>query len=210
MQITLTKCFSLVTQLQQGRTDYTPSELSDYANLALVDITTSIEMRSLQSHAVSSTTSGGSWLTFPTGAHYVTSISNLSLVATDSRKTLVPTTLVDLDSRSTEVGVPERFALSRDSLLFWPSADSAYSFQIRFQERVDTVVSSTSTPNIDERYHYPWVLRTAAIAAAMRNDVDGEQIAQARYLGEIGKMPSDAALAQQAKPARISLNWRSR
>lgn len=207
MQLTMAQCWSVVTNFVQGRTDYSNSELSLAANLALDDLTSKVEMRSLQSHTVSSSTSGTSALTFPTSCHYVTSVSNLSLGASDSRRTLHPCSIVDIDSASTELGIPVKYAIYREQLVLWPSADSAYSFQIRFQEKVPAVVDSVDTPNIDDRWHYPWALRTAAIAAAMRNDLDQSQFLQAQYLGQVSGTPTDAGLQQQAQPSRIKLVW---
>jgi len=201
MELTLGQMMSMVTTFNQGRTDYSTSDLSLYCNMALSELCDRVEMQSLDSFTVSSTTSGTSQLTIPTGCRFITSISNLSVAPRTLERTLAPTDWAEVDSRETQVGQPSRYALYRNQILLWPSADSAYSIQVRFQEQVPVLVSSTSTAAIDAKWHMAIAFRATALAAAARNDLEGEAVAQARYLGFVQSAPTDLADKQRGRPS---------
>lgn len=209
MNLTLAQIMSLVTTQVAGRTDYSLSELSLYANIALDELCARVEMASLQSTVVRSTESGTSSVTIPDNCHYVTALSNLSLATPESGRTLTPSNYAEIDSQTTGTGVPKLWATYRDQVLLWPSADSAYSMQIRFQEKVPTMVASSATPGIDPKYHMAVAYRAAAITAQMREDLENEAICQARYLSFVGSVPSDRAMQQQQAPFSFSMpKWR--
>lgn len=199
--LTLSQINSLVTGWCQGRTDYSASDLSLFANMALTEVASRMPYRSLDSFVVSSTTSGQSSITRPTGAAYVTSISNLSVAPNSKQRTLEPAMPEQVDSSATQVGMPVRYTEYRDQILLWPPADSAYSFQIRFQEVIPPLVNSTDTPALDERWHIAVAMRASAIAASQRNALELEASNQARYLGYISSTPSDMAYKQQGRPS---------
>ena len=203
MQLTLAQIASLATTQIGGRNDYTLSEMSLYANMALGELCERVEMQSLQSTAYSSTTSGTSSFTIPTNCHYITTVSNVSM-GPSSGRTLDPVSYHEIDSYTTAVGVPRIWGVYRDQVMLWPSADSGYSFQVRFQEKVPVLVASSATPGIDPKFHQAVVWRTAAIAASMRNGTENEALAQARYLSQVGSTPTDRA-AQQATRFHFSM-----
>lgn len=209
MNLTLAQINSLVTTYNGGRNDYSTSELSLFANMALDELCNRVAMQSLDSLTVSSSTSGDSYLTRPASCNYVTSVSNLSL-APGSGRTLSPVTPEWIDSNATQVGIPVKYAEYRNQILLWPSADSTYSFQIRFQEKVPPLLTSSQTPAIDTRYHDAVAFRAAALAAAARNDLDQESVNQARYLGFIGATPSDQAYRQKDKQIGLHPAWQTR
>ena len=201
MELTLSQMMSMITTFNQGRLDYTTSELSLYCNIALTELCDRVEMQSLDSTTVSSTTSGTSSLTIPTGCRFITSISNLSVGPSTLERTLAPTDWAEVDSRETQVGAPIKYALYRDQILLWPSADSAYSIQVRFQEQVPVLTSSTSTARVDAKWHPAVAFRAMALAAGARNDLEQEGVAQARYMSFVQSVPTDLADKQRGRPS---------
>lgn len=199
--LTLAQINTLVLNWNQNRTDYTTSELSLWANEALIEVTTRQPYRSLDSWVQSSTTTGQSSITRPTGCGYITSITNLSVAPNSKQRTLEPAMPEQIDSASTQVGMPVKFTEYRDQILLWPSADSAYTIQVRFQETIPPLVNSSDTPALDERWHIAVAMRASAIAASQRNALELEASNQARYLGYIGSTPSDMAYKQQSRPS---------
>ncbi len=197
--MTLSEVCSRATQLIQGRTDITASDASFWANKAYEEIATRIRYRAQESLAISSTTSGENRFTLPSDFAYPISLSNLSVGPGTPNRLLRQVDADTFDSESTTLGIPEDYALYSSWVELWPSPDSSYSIQLRYGAKLPTLVTSTSTPVFEERYHLPLVFRTASLLAASVNDLEGEATNQARYLGAMGSTPSDQAHAQRDK-----------
>ena len=193
----------MVTGLVGGRTDFGTSDLSFWANLAASAVAKATRHQSLESTTVSSTTSSTETLALPSNFGYALSLSNLSLAAMQPGRELLPTSIENIDSRETYLGIPEKWAVYGNEIRLWPSCDSAYSIQIRYQTKEGTIVASTATPSFDEKYHLAWVYKTAEIAASMRNDTDNEALNRARYLSEMGATLNDLGAKQQARNIRL-------
>jgi hypothetical protein len=195
MELTLGEICSLATGFVQGRTDLSLSEVSRWANLAHQEVATRIRYSVDEEIAYSSTTSGENRITVPPDFGYPIRVSNLSV----GNSTLTLKEADTFDSEATTPGVPLYYALYRDWMELWPSPDSSYSLQIRYGRKLPTMVASSSTPALDERYHLPIVFRTAALVAASKDDLDREATNQARYISAMGSTPSDQALRQRDK-----------
>ena len=204
--MTLAEVCSRATQLIQGRTDITASDASFWANKAYEELATRLRYRGQESLAIASTTSGENRFALPTDFAYPISLSNLSAAVGTPNRTVLGVEADTLDSDTTTLGTPEKYALFASWLELWPSPDSSYSMQLRYGAKLPSLISSTATPAFDERYHLPWVFRTASLLAASVNDLEGEGTNQARYLGAMGSTPSDQAYAQRDKQSlRVSI-----
>lgn len=197
MELTLAQCASLATQFVQGRTDVTLSQISQFANLAVEHIRTRLRTRAEEGLAISSTTSGENRVSLPSDFGFPISLSNLSV--SDDKRVLVQKEADTFDSRATFIGCPREYALFSSWAELWPSPDSAYSLQLRYGKKVATITASTSTPDLDSRYHMAWVFKTAEYVAASRGDLENEAINRARFLSDMGSQPEDRALAQRNK-----------
>ena len=205
--LTLAQIISTATTLNQGRTDYTSSELSLFANLAYQEVATRIRYNGLEQVAISSTTSGGFRLPTPSDFAYPLGVSNLSMSGPSSYRELRQQDAKWFDSQSTALGTPVYFGLFGTWMELWPSPDSTYSLQLRYVTQPQTMVASTSTPGIEDRWHIAIAYKTAALLAAARNDEMGEAVHNARYLGYMGSTPSDAAWRQQGQ-VNLKVRWR--
>lgn len=197
MILNLGQIMSLATTLNQGRLDYSLSELSLAANLACGEVATRLPHRYLEGIAVSSTTSGERRMDLPTDFDYALTVSITS--GSGWRKPLQERQVAWLDSVGTQLGEPTYYVHYGSWLELAPSPDSSYSLEMRYTAKVSSLVSSVDTPNLAERYHYAVALKTAEIAAMMRNDIDQEAICRARYLSYMGSTPSDLAYQQRAQ-----------
>lgn len=200
MELNLTDIASIATELNQGRTDFSLSAVSKWANVALTEVSTRVQMTPLQGIAVSSTTSGENRIALPADFDYP-----INLVLSDNSAGPVgsPIPLMErdpgwIDSTISGVGIPKWYTLYGSWIELAPSPDSAYSIQLRYGAKVRALVASTDTPNLGERYHYAVALKTAEYLAAARNDVEQEAINRARYLSYIQSTPSDMAYKQRA------------
>lgn len=201
MELNLADIASIATDLNQGRMDWTLSAVSKWANIALTEVSTRVEMTPLQGIAVSSTTSGENRISLPADFDFP-----INLVLSDNSAGPVgsPIPLMEreigwIDSTISGVGVPKWYTRYSSWIELAPSPDSSYSLQLRYGAKVRALVDSTDTPNLGERYHYAVALKTAEYLAAARNDVEQEAVNRARYLSYMGSTPSDMAYKQRAE-----------
>lgn len=201
MELNLGQIASMATGFNQGRLDYSLSECSFYANLALSEIATRIQHQPLQGIAVSSTTSGENRISIPDDFDFPI---NLTLSDSSSGPAGSPMQLqireaTWIDSMSSQLGVPRWYAPYDSWIELAPSPDSAYSLQLRYGKKVRAMVASTDTPGIAERFHPAVAFKTAEYLAAARNDLEQEAVARARYLSYMQSTPSDLAYRQRAQ-----------
>jgi hypothetical protein len=200
MYLTMAQCWSIATAMVRGRTDYSTSELSLYANLALQEMASRSPHRPLESATTLSITSGTTTYSLPSDFESVIALSTLSTDASEGRgKNLDQKDAPWMDSQGTESGTPSTFALYGNALVLWPVANSNRSYLLRYQAVVPTLVSSASTAPLGERYGWPWAVKTAELLAAARNDIEIEAMCRNRYLSVMGSTPSDQAHRQRDK-----------
>ncbi len=201
MELNLATIASIATKFNQGRLDYELSECSLWANIALTEVSTRVQMTPLEGIAVSSTTSGENRISLPSDFDFPI---NFTLSDSSAGPVGAPIPLQErqigwLDSQGSGVGIPKWYTLYGSWIELAPSPDSAYSLQLRYGAKIRPLVASTDTPNINERYHYAVALKTAEYLAAARNDVEQEAINRARYLSYMQSTPSDLAYKQRAE-----------
>ena len=209
MNMTMAQAWSVATNLCQGRSDFASSELSLLYNLAYQEVATRIKYNGLESVATSTLTTNGFRIALPDDFSHVINLSNLSYGygPTD----LIQTDPATFDSASTYSGTPRYYGLFSSWLEIHPSLDTNATFQLRYVKVPETVVSSSSTPAIQARWHPGIAYKLAEMMMAARNDLDGEAVCRARYLSFMGSTPSDLALRQQAKTGmRVTLRRDSR
>ena len=200
MYITQAQCWSIATSMVRGRTDYSTSELSLYANLALQEMLSRMPHRPLEATAFYSISSGTTGYSLPTDFESPLAFSHLSTDGSEGRgRNFDQKDVVWMDSQSTAPGVPSVFAIYGESLILWPTPDSDRSAVLRYQTVSPTLVSSSSTAPMGERYSLPWALKTAELLAAARNELEAEAMCRNRYLSVMGSTPSDQAHRQRDK-----------
>ena len=220
MILSLGDVISKGTALAGGRLDISISEASFYANLALQEVATRQAYIGLEALGYSSVTSGENRIGLPSDFDYMKSLRldywNSSSVTTDSgvsggsiTTTSIRTvkfsselTLTDptvVDSAETVNSIPQYYFTYGQWLELFPSPDSSYSFTMRYVAKQPTLVQSSETPSIDERWHPGWLMKTEEWLRRARNDMEGAMIAQQNYLDYMSSTPSDRAYKQQPK-----------
>lgn len=201
---------SYATRLAGGRADWDASEASFWVNNAYFEVASQIGMQPLEALAVSSTTSGENKIAFPPDFHRTIALTcYVGSSSTDSTSNNTTTfALIQRDSRfldsqnlngtgdAVTAGIPEYYQPFSTWFELFPSPNSAYSLQLRYFAKPQTLVNSTDTPTLDERWHSGVLYRSVALLEASRNNLEGEAIAQNRYLSFMGSMPTDKALKQ--------------
>ena len=187
-----------------GRVDWTLSDASFYANLAAQEVSQFAGHLPKEAIGVSSTTSGENRYALPSDFDYPTSLTLYqgSSATTGSRMTTaIPLKGMDAnwaDSRSfPDDGVPENYVLYSTFFELYPSPNSGYSMTLRYVARQPTLIASTETLSLDDRWHPAWLYKTVELLEASRNNVEGEAMARNRYLSYVATLPNDRQLKQR-------------
>lgn len=207
MLLTLGDVISLVTKFA-ARSDFSASEVSQLANLALTEVSNRLHHKPKETTAVSNVTGTGNERTvlLPTDFDTVIALKWYS-TSTDSAGvnvlgdaldlTIVDTTLID--SYSSTSGTPARYAVYGGNLEIDPIPDSRGSFVMRYAAKQPTLTLSTATPTLDERWHPGWLYKTEALVHRARGNYAGADRANMDYVNYMASTPNDRQQEQAAK-----------
>lgn len=204
--LTLAQIMSTATTFAGGRADWQPSEASIYVNLAYSEVRsrTGIYHTPAEAIAVSSTTSGENRIAFPPDFDYPLALTLFvgsgSTASTSNSTAVVPLKPKDarwFDSQTLAIGEPEYYTYYGTQIELYPSPNSAYSLQLRYRTQAPTMVASTDTPDLDERWHAAILYKTVELLEASRNNVEGEAMARNRYLNYVTSTLNDQAAKQR-------------
>ena len=191
---TLGTVMSEATSIIGNRADIASSTVSLYANQAAIDINFAVEPQEVEAVAVSSTTSGQNKITLPTDFQAMLGLSNLSI---SPFMLLTKKNWYDIDSSTTQLGKPHDYVLYDTWLELWPSPDSSYSIQMRYQARPSVLTLSTALPSFDTRFGIAWMYKTASYCAWHVKDFETASLYDQKYVAELSRIPSDLALRQR-------------
>jgi hypothetical protein len=207
MQLTLGDVISLATRFA-GRSDFSISEVSQLANLALTEIATRTYHKPNEVLAFSNLTGTGDErrVALPTDFHYPlgvkhystsTNTAGVNVLGAETDLDVVGTTL--LDSFSSASGAPVRCTVYGGFLELDPIPDSRGSLVLRYIAKQPPLVVSTSTPFLDERWHPAWVDKTEELVHRARGNALGAQEAERRYVNYMVSTPNDRQQDQMSK-----------
>lgn len=206
MILNLGQICSAATRFAKGRADWPLSEVTQYLNMAYSEMVAVVGHTPLEALAVSSTTSGEDKYQIPAdfGSLIAVTLYQGSTATTSNETTVVAlrqqdARWIDAQTVATSVnpGVPSDYVQYATWLQLYPSPNSAYSLVMRYNAKPTTLVNSTDTPALDERWHTGLIHKTTELLAASRDDVEGEALARNRYLSFMNSIPSDRALKQK-------------
>ena len=191
-----------------ARTDLLPSEVSLYVNAAAEFVGIVIGHAGQEALAISSTTSGENRISVPTDYEFGVALSNLSLPITTPNRDLTKRDVAWMDSQGTSSGAPAYWADYATWVEVWPSPDSSYSLQLRYTTKTPTLIQSTETLPFKERYHWAVALKTTSLIHAARENLEGEAIAETRFVNWFNNVPSDRAKLQQQSKLGMSVSFK--
>ncbi len=208
MQLDLGTCISAASRLAGGRNDLTPSEASLYANQALemVALATGAHHKPREGIAISSSTSGGNRIALPTDFDaplaftlYVGSSSTVTTSRTTYEQPLIQRDAAWIDAQPSQFygGIPTNYIWYGTWLELYPSPNSAYSLQLRYNTKQPVLSLSTNTPALDAQWGTAWMYKTAELMAASRGDSSNEALNRTRYINFVSTVETDLAKAQK-------------
>jgi hypothetical protein len=174
MYLSLGDVISLSTTFA-ARSDFATSEASKLANIALTEVNNRLHHKPKEAKALS------------------------NITGTGSERDLVIVDTVVLDSKSSISGLPERYALYGNTIELDPIPNSRGSLVLRYVAKQQTLILSTATPDLDERWHQGWLWKTAELVALSRSDKQTAADFERRYVNYMVSTPNDRTTEQQAK-----------
>lgn len=199
----LSTIMSEATSMIGNRSDLAQSSASLYANLAYQHIWNTLDHQYGEAIAISSTTSGGNRITYPSDFQEVVNMSNLSMAPPGP---MYKINWNDIDSAATSQGAPTNYVEYGGWIELWPSPDSSYSIQLRYKTRPSIQTLGTSVGSLSTRHDYLWILKTAELCADRLKDWDTGATMRAKYTAEVNMIPTDTAMRQRSRQGmRISM-----
>lgn len=208
MILTLGDIMSMATTFA-GRTDLSTSEVSRLANLALTEVSNRLNHKPKEALALSNVTGTGNErrIALPSDfdgmvalKFYSTSTdadTGANVLGTETDLDIVDTTF--LDSFSSVSGTPLRYTLFGGNIEIDPIPDSRGSFIMRYMAKQATLVLSSETPDLDERWHPGWLNKTEELVHRSRGNSLGAAEAERRYVNYMVSTPNDRSMEQSAK-----------
>lgn len=192
-----------------GRSDVGLSEASRLANVALTEVSSRLNYKPKEVMALSNITGTGDErrITLPSdfdgaiGLKFYSTTTDAdtgdNILGDEFDLPQVDTWL--LDSFSSTTGTPARYALYGDYVEVDPIPGSRGSFILRYAAKQPTLLLSTETPNLDERWHPGVLWKTVELVNLARGNAAGAQEAERKYVNYMVSTPNDRQKEQMAK-----------
>lgn len=207
MILTLGDVISMAT-IFAGRSDMSTSEVSRLANLALHEVANRVYHKAKEVTALSNLTGSGGErrVALPDDfdgvinvTYYSTSTDTLgaNVLGTETNLSLVGPDL--LDSFTSFAGSPVRYTVYGGFLELDPIPDSRASLIMRYLAKQTTLVVTSETPDLDERWHPGWLNKTEEYVHRARGNHTAAADAERRYVNYMISTPNDRQKEQMAK-----------
>jgi hypothetical protein len=182
-------------------TQIMPSRVSHYVNLAIRDVANRLPAVEFERYAVSSTSSGSPFYFLPADCERLLNLSLTTGVTGEGGQGIRQTNVweVDAQSNGTQTGIPTMFVSYGTWLEFYPSPNSSYSLQLRYQARFSEITNTESVPSVDTRYHSAVFFKTTEYLGLRSGNVALANLMHDRYEAELTKQPSALNQRQQDK-----------
>lgn len=208
MQLTLGDVISLVTRLA-GRSDFSASEVSQWANMALTEVSSRLHYKPKEALALSNVTGDGderriqvpSDFDYSVGLKFYSSSTDADTGANvlgDAFDLDIADTTV-IDSFSSTSGTPMRYAIYAGYIELDPIPDSRGSLILRYAAKQPELITSAQTPALDERWHQAWLWKTTELTCLARSDRASAQEFERKYVNYMVSTPNDRQQEQMAK-----------
>jgi len=182
--------------------------VSRLANIALTEVSTRVLFTPKETTAVSNITGTGnersillpSDFDYPIGLTFFSTSTNTLGVNVLGEETMLAAVNPNfLDSFASVGGTPERYMIYGGFIEIDPIPDSRGSLVMRYAAKQPTLVVSTDTPAIDERWHQGWLWKTTELVHLARGNGTAAAAAEGRYVNYMTSTPNDRFTKQTDK-----------
>lgn len=207
MILTLGDVISLATTFA-GRSDFSSSEVSRLANMALTEVSNRVYHKSKEVEAISNLTGAGNERRVALPADF-DGVVNLTLFSTSTTTLgvnvlgdeveLFPVSVSLIDSLSSTSGTPSRYIVYGGFIELDPIPNSRGSLLMRYLAKQATLLATGESPDLDERWHAGWLNKTEEYVHRARSNHAGAADAERRYVNYMISTPNDRAIEQMDK-----------
>ena len=207
MILSLGDVISLATRFA-GRSDFSTSEVSQLANIALTEVTNRVYHKAKEFQSVSNLTGAGNERTVDLPSDFDGVVSMIfwsTSTGTNGVNTLVQNydlPIVDIsliNSESSTSGIPVQYAVYQGQVVLDPIPNSRGSLVMQYLAKQLPLVVSTETPFLDERWHTGWLNKTEELVHRARSNHVAAADAERRYVNFMTSTPNDRNLTQLAR-----------
>ena len=208
MIFSLGDVISLATRFA-GRSDFSTSEVSMLANMALMEVANRVYHKPKEALALSNVTGTGGErrIGLPDDYDGIVALKFYStttdadtgdnILGDETDLDMVDVSL--LDSFSSSSGAVMRYTIYAGNIELDPIPDSRGSFVMRYMAKQGTLVLSTATPTLDERWHPGWLNKTEEYVHRARGNHQSAADAERRYVNYMVATPNDRTTDQITK-----------
>ncbi len=186
-----------------GAENWTRSRVSFWANIAYREVSARARFEGLEAVAYMSASSGTQRYAYPCDFDYTLSLRIVTSAQTTSGTTcwepLAKRMPEQVQTNYLSSGVPKYYVEYGGYMELWPSPNSDYPMELRYQAAAETILSENSYPSIDDKWHPAILFKTVELLRGTRGNENAELMARNRYLNYVNSMPTDLALRAQAK-----------
>lgn len=202
--LTLANLLSLTTKALGNRLDLTVSELSLQANIAQQEIAAMLPHTELMKSATLVLGAGSNATVIPADTADVIDVfrPNSFDVHANRVLTLVPLREIDNASEGTATGVANRYAVSANSILFYPTTTSQDTFTIRYVGVPGDMTALTDRPSLHTRYHSSVLYKLQENMADLIVDNERAAYFRGKCISVLGTVPPPSDSLNRAQGAQ--------
>ena len=201
--LTLATLMSEATAAVGARSDLAASTVSLYANIAQLEIAAMVPHTELLTTQTLVLGAGSNATTLPADLGEVVDVSRPNSYDSFGHRLLTPVPLREIDeaSEGTTQGVATRYAVSANSILFYPTSASHDTFTLRYVKVPADMSALTSQPSLHTRYHPALLYKLCENLADRVLDTERAAYYRNKVISVLGTVPTPAeALVRNERP----------
>ena len=201
--LTLANLLSLTTKALGNRLDLTASELSLQANIAQQEIAAMLPHTELMKSSTLVLAAGSNSTVVPGDLAEVISVSRPNSYDSMGYRILtqVPLREIDNASEGTQTGVANRYAISANSILMYPTSTSQDTFTLRYVASPTDMVALTTQPSLHTRYQPAVLYKLQENMADLMVDNERAAYFRNKCISVLGTVPTPQESLSRAQGA---------
>ena len=201
--LTLANLLSLTTKALGNRLELTVSELSLQANLAQQEVASMLPHTELMKTATLVLAAGSNATILPADFAEVIDVTRPNSFDSFGRRvlTLVPLKQIDNASEGTQTGQVNRFAVSANSVVFYPTTTSIDTFTMRYVGVPSDMTNLTDRPSLHTRYHAAVLYKTQENMADLVVDNPRAAYFRGKFISVMQTVPTPSDTLNRAQGA---------
>ena len=190
--MTLQQIMSFATTALGSRLELSASQVSLYVNLAQEEVASMLPHTELLGTQTLVLAAGSNATVIPADMAEVVDVFRVnSFDAMGYRLlTAVPLREIDNASEGTQTGVANRYAISANSIIFYPTSTSQDTFTLRYVKVPSDMTTATAQPSLHTRYHSAIAWKATENLADLITDNQRAAYFRNKFISAMGAVPT--------------------